>query len=138
MTGVVLGKAREYSLGFSFAIVVWQVCALRASKVSCFNSLCLPFTHLCLYALYWRCLHSSQVSSTVCYITGKCYVCLSLSSLEVQVLLQSLLCDFIQIPSQCMTCVKFQAFREHIVGKTAPVPIKVYDYYEPGRCLFLL
>lgn len=43
---------------------------------------------------------------------------------------------FIQIPSQCMTCVKFQAFREHIVGKTAPVPIKVYDYYEPGRCPF--
>lgn len=34
-----------------------------------------------------------------------------------------------------MTCVKFQAFREHIVGKTAPVPIKVYDYYEPGLCL---
>lgn len=31
-----------------------------------------------------------------------------------------------------MTCVKFMAFREYIVGKTAPVPIKVYDYYEPG------
>ncbi|KAJ7415213.1 C3 and PZP-like alpha-2-macroglobulin domain-containing protein 8 [Willisornis vidua] len=39
---------------------------------------------------------------------------------------------FDEIPSQCMTCVKFQALREHIVGKTAPVPIKVYDYYEPG------
>ncbi|XP_053855290.1 C3 and PZP-like alpha-2-macroglobulin domain-containing protein 8 isoform X4 [Vidua macroura] len=39
---------------------------------------------------------------------------------------------FDEIPSQCMTCVKFQAFREHIVGKTAPVPIKVYDYYEPA------
>uniref|UniRef100_A0A6I8P7H9 C3 and PZP like alpha-2-macroglobulin domain containing 8 n=2 Tax=Ornithorhynchus anatinus TaxID=9258 RepID=A0A6I8P7H9_ORNAN len=39
---------------------------------------------------------------------------------------------FDEIPSQCMTCVKFQAFREYIVGKTAPVPIKVYDYYEPA------
>ncbi|XP_066492385.1 C3 and PZP-like alpha-2-macroglobulin domain-containing protein 8 [Tiliqua scincoides] len=39
---------------------------------------------------------------------------------------------FDEIPSQCMTCVKFVAFREYIVGKTAPVPIKVYDYYEPA------
>ncbi|XP_015280131.1 PREDICTED: C3 and PZP-like alpha-2-macroglobulin domain-containing protein 8 [Gekko japonicus] len=39
---------------------------------------------------------------------------------------------FDEIPSQCMTCVKFMAFREYIVGKTAPVPIKVYDYYEPA------
>ncbi|XP_061457145.1 C3 and PZP-like alpha-2-macroglobulin domain-containing protein 8 isoform X3 [Rhineura floridana] len=39
---------------------------------------------------------------------------------------------FDEIASQCMTCVKFVAFREHIVGKTAPLPIKVYDYYEPG------
>ncbi|XP_058019201.1 C3 and PZP-like alpha-2-macroglobulin domain-containing protein 8 isoform X1 [Ahaetulla prasina] len=39
---------------------------------------------------------------------------------------------FDEIPSQCMTCVKFMAFREYIVGKTAPLPIKVYDYYEPG------
>lgn len=31
-----------------------------------------------------------------------------------------------------MTCVAFQAVREYIVGKTAPVPVKVYDYYEPG------
>ncbi|XP_063146713.1 C3 and PZP-like alpha-2-macroglobulin domain-containing protein 8 [Candoia aspera] len=38
---------------------------------------------------------------------------------------------FDEIPSQCMTCVKFMAFREYIVGKTAPLPIKVYDYYEP-------
>lgn len=37
-----------------------------------------------------------------------------------------------QIPSQCMTCVAFQAVREFIVGKTAPVPVKIYDYYEPG------
>lgn len=37
-----------------------------------------------------------------------------------------------QIPSQCMTCVAFQAVREYIVGKTAPVPVKIYDYYEPG------
>ncbi|KAM4808477.1 C3 and PZP-like alpha-2-macroglobulin domain-containing protein 8 isoform 1-T1 [Rhinophrynus dorsalis] len=38
---------------------------------------------------------------------------------------------FDEIPSQCMTCVKMQAFREYIVGKTAPVPVKIYDYYEP-------
>lgn len=31
-----------------------------------------------------------------------------------------------------MTCVAFQAVREYIVGKTAPVPVKIYDYYEPG------
>lgn len=37
-----------------------------------------------------------------------------------------------QIPSQCMTCVAFKAVREYIVGKTAPVPVKIYDYYEPG------
>ncbi|MGH0181753.1 UNVERIFIED_CONTAM: hypothetical protein FKN15_024401 [Acipenser sinensis] len=39
---------------------------------------------------------------------------------------------FDEIPSQCRTCVKFQAYREYIVGKTAPVPVKVYDYYEPA------
>ncbi|XP_018112272.1 C3 and PZP-like alpha-2-macroglobulin domain-containing protein 8 [Xenopus laevis] len=38
---------------------------------------------------------------------------------------------FDEIPSQCLTCVKLQAFREYIVGKTAPVPVKIYDYYEP-------
>lgn len=43
---------------------------------------------------------------------------------------------FPQIPSQCMTCVAFQAVREYIVGKTAPVPVKVYDYYEPGKIYF--
>lgn len=31
-----------------------------------------------------------------------------------------------------MTCVAFKAVREYIVGKTAPVPVKIYDYYEPG------
>ncbi|KAM6962537.1 C3 and PZP-like alpha-2-macroglobulin domain-containing protein 8 [Aplochiton taeniatus] len=39
---------------------------------------------------------------------------------------------FDEISSQCMTCVAFQAVREYIVGKTAPVPVKVYDYYEPA------
>ncbi|KAI7791344.1 C3 and PZP-like alpha-2-macroglobulin domain-containing protein 8 isoform X1 [Triplophysa rosa] len=39
---------------------------------------------------------------------------------------------FDEIPSQCMTCVIFNAVREYIVGKTAPVPVKVYDYYEPA------
>ncbi|XP_053558866.1 C3 and PZP-like alpha-2-macroglobulin domain-containing protein 8 [Bombina bombina] len=38
---------------------------------------------------------------------------------------------FDEIPSQCMTCVQLQAFREYIMGKTAPVPVKIYDYYEP-------
>ncbi|MEE6510015.1 hypothetical protein FKM82_028976 [Ascaphus truei] len=38
---------------------------------------------------------------------------------------------FDEIPSQCMTCVQLQAYREYIVGKTAPVPVKIYDYYEP-------
>ncbi|TWW57860.1 C3 and PZP-like alpha-2-macroglobulin domain-containing protein 8 [Takifugu flavidus] len=39
---------------------------------------------------------------------------------------------FDEIPSQCMTCVAFKAVREYIVGKTAPVPVKIYDYYEPA------
>ncbi|MEQ2252841.1 C3 and PZP-like alpha-2-macroglobulin domain-containing protein 8, partial [Ilyodon furcidens] len=39
---------------------------------------------------------------------------------------------FDEIPSQCMTCVTFQAIREYIVGKTAPAPVKIYDYYEPA------
>ncbi|XP_055020617.1 C3 and PZP-like alpha-2-macroglobulin domain-containing protein 8 isoform X1 [Boleophthalmus pectinirostris] len=39
---------------------------------------------------------------------------------------------FDEIPSQCITCVGFQAVREYIVGKTAPVPVKIYDYYEPA------
>ncbi|XP_061833863.1 C3 and PZP-like alpha-2-macroglobulin domain-containing protein 8 isoform X1 [Nerophis lumbriciformis] len=39
---------------------------------------------------------------------------------------------FDEISSQCMTCVAFQAVREYIVGKTAPVPVKIYDYYEPA------
>ncbi|XP_051549354.1 C3 and PZP-like alpha-2-macroglobulin domain-containing protein 8 isoform X2 [Myxocyprinus asiaticus] len=39
---------------------------------------------------------------------------------------------FDEIPSQCLTCVTFSAVREYIVGKTAPVPVKVYDYYEPA------
>lgn len=39
---------------------------------------------------------------------------------------------FDEIPSQCVTCVNFQAIRDYIVGKTAPVPVKIYDYYEPA------
>lgn len=39
---------------------------------------------------------------------------------------------FDEIPSQCMTCVGFQAVREYIVGKTAPAPVKIFDYYEPA------
>ncbi|KAJ7308318.1 hypothetical protein JRQ81_008852 [Phrynocephalus forsythii] len=39
---------------------------------------------------------------------------------------------FDEIPSQCMSCVKFVAFRQYIMGKTAPLPVRVYDYYEPA------
>ncbi|XP_034035690.1 C3 and PZP-like alpha-2-macroglobulin domain-containing protein 8 [Thalassophryne amazonica] len=39
---------------------------------------------------------------------------------------------FDEIPSQCMTCVALRAVREYIVGKTAPVLVKIYDYYEPA------
>ncbi|XP_043910701.1 C3 and PZP-like alpha-2-macroglobulin domain-containing protein 8 [Protopterus annectens] len=39
---------------------------------------------------------------------------------------------FDEIPSECTTCIKFQSYREYIVGKTAPLPVKVYDYYEPA------
>lgn len=38
-----------------------------------------------------------------------------------------------QIPSQCLTCVRFRALREHVVGRTSALPVSVYDYYEPGR-----
>ncbi|XP_072019893.1 LOW QUALITY PROTEIN: C3 and PZP-like alpha-2-macroglobulin domain-containing protein 8 [Amphiura filiformis] len=38
---------------------------------------------------------------------------------------------FDEIPSQCMTCIRFDAYREHAVGKLSSVPVKVYDYYEP-------
>lgn len=40
-----------------------------------------------------------------------------------------------QIPSQCLTCVRFRALREHVVGRTSALPVSVYDYYEPGRPL---
>ncbi|XP_006818919.1 C3 and PZP-like alpha-2-macroglobulin domain-containing protein 8 [Saccoglossus kowalevskii] len=39
---------------------------------------------------------------------------------------------FDEISSQCLTCVSFEAFRDYVVGKTKPVPVKVYDYYEPS------
>eukprot|EP00057_Strongylocentrotus_purpuratus_P031565 XP_785018.3 PREDICTED: C3 and PZP-like alpha-2-macroglobulin domain-containing protein 8 [Strongylocentrotus purpuratus] len=38
---------------------------------------------------------------------------------------------FDEISSQCMTCVIFNAWRNFVVGKMQPVPVKVYDYYEP-------
>lgn len=37
-----------------------------------------------------------------------------------------------QIPSQCLTCVRFRALRKHVVGRTSALPVSVYDYYEPG------
>ncbi|XP_059552320.1 C3 and PZP-like alpha-2-macroglobulin domain-containing protein 8 [Myotis daubentonii] len=39
---------------------------------------------------------------------------------------------FDEISSQCLTCVQFQALREHVVGRTAALPISIYDYYEPA------
>ncbi|KAK2087620.1 C3 and PZP-like alpha-2-macroglobulin domain-containing protein 8 [Saguinus oedipus] len=38
-----------------------------------------------------------------------------------------------QIPSRCLTCVRFRALRECVVGRTSALPVSVYDYYEPGR-----
>ncbi|XP_077993522.1 C3 and PZP-like alpha-2-macroglobulin domain-containing protein 8 [Glandiceps talaboti] len=38
---------------------------------------------------------------------------------------------FDEIPSECLTCVSFEAYRDYIVGKTKPVPVRIYDYYEP-------
>lgn len=40
---------------------------------------------------------------------------------------------FDEISSQCMTCVIFNAWRNFVVGKMQPVPVKVYDYYEPRK-----
>ncbi|XP_032990817.1 C3 and PZP-like alpha-2-macroglobulin domain-containing protein 8 isoform X1 [Rhinolophus ferrumequinum] len=39
---------------------------------------------------------------------------------------------FDEIPSQCLTCVRFRALREHVVGRTSALPVSVYDYYEPA------
>ncbi|XP_078578004.1 C3 and PZP-like alpha-2-macroglobulin domain-containing protein 8 [Branchiostoma floridae x Branchiostoma japonicum] len=39
---------------------------------------------------------------------------------------------FDEIPSQCLTCVTFEAFRIFVVGKVQPMPVRVYDYYEPS------
>ncbi|XP_049564221.1 C3 and PZP-like alpha-2-macroglobulin domain-containing protein 8 [Orcinus orca] len=39
---------------------------------------------------------------------------------------------FDEIPSECLTCVRFRALRQHVVGRTSALPISVYDYYEPA------
>nr|XP_045364134.1 C3 and PZP-like alpha-2-macroglobulin domain-containing protein 8 isoform X3 [Camelus bactrianus] len=39
---------------------------------------------------------------------------------------------FDEISSRCLTCVRFRAIREHVVGRTSALPISVYDYYEPA------
>ncbi|XP_038284200.1 C3 and PZP-like alpha-2-macroglobulin domain-containing protein 8 isoform X4 [Canis lupus familiaris] len=39
---------------------------------------------------------------------------------------------FDEIPSRCLTCVRFRALREHVVGRTSALPVSVYDYYEPA------
>jgi len=40
---------------------------------------------------------------------------------------------FNEIPSTCRTCVRFIAVKEYDMGKVKPQPVKIYDYYEPGR-----
>uniref|UniRef100_A0A2K5D6R1 C3 and PZP like alpha-2-macroglobulin domain containing 8 n=1 Tax=Aotus nancymaae TaxID=37293 RepID=A0A2K5D6R1_AOTNA len=37
-----------------------------------------------------------------------------------------------KIPSRCLTCVRFRALRECVVGRTSALPVSVYDYYEPA------
>ncbi|TKC50091.1 hypothetical protein EI555_001173, partial [Monodon monoceros] len=39
---------------------------------------------------------------------------------------------FDEIPSECLTCVRLWALRQHVVGRTSALPISVYDYYEPA------
>ncbi|XP_075857344.1 C3 and PZP-like alpha-2-macroglobulin domain-containing protein 8 [Microcebus murinus] len=39
---------------------------------------------------------------------------------------------FDEIPSRCLTCVRFAALREYVVGRTSALPVSVYDYYEPA------
>ena len=42
-----------------------------------------------------------------------------------------------QIPDTEKTCIRFLTRRVFDVGDIQPVPVKVYDYYEPGRYKFL-
>ncbi|XP_062966135.1 LOW QUALITY PROTEIN: C3 and PZP-like alpha-2-macroglobulin domain-containing protein 8 [Cynocephalus volans] len=39
---------------------------------------------------------------------------------------------FEEVPSRCLTCVRFQSLREYVVGRTSALPVSVYDYYEPA------
>lgn len=41
----------------------------------------------------------------------------------------------VQIPNAREACVQFKMKREFEVGVVQPVPVKVYDYYEPGKCI---
>ena len=44
----------------------------------------------------------------------------------------------LQIPNDRELCVDVQLDREYFVGVVQPVPVNVYDYYEPGQsCHFL-
>ncbi|XP_035141992.3 C3 and PZP-like alpha-2-macroglobulin domain-containing protein 8 isoform X1 [Callithrix jacchus] len=45
---------------------------------------------------------------------------------------RSVLFYFDEIPSRCLTCVRFRALRECVVGRTSALPVSVYDYYEPA------
>ena len=37
----------------------------------------------------------------------------------------------LQIRSDCLTCLRFEAWRQYVVGNTQPMSVRVYDYYEP-------
>ncbi|XP_069320907.1 C3 and PZP-like alpha-2-macroglobulin domain-containing protein 8 [Eulemur rufifrons] len=39
---------------------------------------------------------------------------------------------FDEIPSRCLTCMRFGALREYVVGRTSVLPVSLNDYYEPA------
>ena len=43
-----------------------------------------------------------------------------------------------KIPSAHELCFNLELTRDFEVGIVQPVPVTVYDYYEPGQCVFLI
>lgn len=43
----------------------------------------------------------------------------------------------LQIPVSRDLCVDVEFYREYFVGVVQAVPVKVYDYYEPGQSCYL-
>ena len=37
----------------------------------------------------------------------------------------------LQIPGLCLTCARFRALREHVVGRTSALPVSVYERGRP-------